>query len=339
MKTFFKILLLFIIASDIFILAGFSVFAFRVFTPLDPDSRDSELVVIEKGSSLQQIADQLRREGMIRSSHSFIVYVVLEGKTSVLQAGIYDLSPSMTVKEITDIISKGSITDYKKITIPEGYTSSQIASLLEDEGVLSHGQDLADFVNTPSQAAYQVYEYDFLKYADTSTLEGFLFPDTYEFHVNSSLGDVVDIFFYNFSQKTTGLFDNEALGQASNYSPYDILILASLLEKEVQTEEDMKLTAGVLYNRLEIGMPLQVDATLVYITGKKTGQITSSDKQIESPFNTYKYKGLPPAPISNPGLRAINAAMDPTPTDYIYYLSAPDGTTYFAVTLDEHNEN
>ena len=116
--------------------------------------------------------------------------------------------------------------------------------------------------------------------------------------------------------------------------------MASLIEREVRTYEDMRIVSGLLWKRMEIGMPLQVDATLVYLTGRKTGQITNDDKLIDSAYNTYKYRGLPPTPIANPGLNAINAAIDPIESEYLYYLSTPiTGETIFSKTLDEHNEN
>ncbi|MEX2145204.1 MAG: endolytic transglycosylase MltG [Candidatus Spechtbacterales bacterium] len=339
MRNFFKILLLFIIISDIFISVGFGVFAWQVASPLKPDSTENKIVIIDKGSGLQQIANQLKKGGIIKSARAFIVYAVLEGQATDMQAGVYNLSPSMTVSEIVKVMGSGTVTNYTKVTIPEGLTGSDTADMLYEASVLADVPDFLNFVGISSQNAYELYGYDFLKDINAPSLEGFLFPDTYEFGVDSSVQDIVSRLMANFEQKTSHLFNKEYVGQAVGYSPYQVLITASLLEEEVKTDEDMRLVAGVLYNRLEINMALQVDATLAYITGKKTGQITAQDKQVESPFNTYKYGGLPPAPISNPGLRAINAAMNPTPTNYLYYLSAPDGTTHFAETLEEHNKN
>jgi len=213
------------------------------------------------------------------------------------------------------------------VTIPEGLTRAQIESRLREAGVQIGENEFVVAANTPTTRAFAEYGYDFLYDIDANSLEGMLFPDTYEFHLDDSVESIVDKFLRNFAEKVPDL------------SSYKVLILASLLEREVQTEEDMRLVAGVLNNRLAIGMPLQVDATLAYISNKKTAELTNADKLIDSPFNTYKYRGLPPAPIANPGLKAINAALNPKAHNYFYYLSAPDGTTHFAETLKQHNAN
>ena len=179
-----------------------------------------------------------------------------------------------------------------------------------------------------TSSAYDIYGYEFLKTIKANSLEGFLFPDTYEFRDSDGASVILGKFLENFELKAGNLVNS-----------YNTLTTASILEKEVQTEQDMRIVAGILNNRLRLGMLLQVDATLAHITGKKTGQITNQDKLIDSPYNTYKYTGLPPAPIANPGLKAINAALNPTSSDYLYYLTSQDGATYFAETLEEHNKN
>lgn len=303
-------------------------FAYKVAVPLDSLQADAQTVLIEQGMGLGDIAQLLEDEGLISNDFYFTIYGIINGNKQKMQAGEYELAPNMSVKKIAAIIAGGNVKGFVRVTIPEGFRMEQIAKRLAQNEVVETEAEFLSASRISTAAAYDIYRYNFLLAMNANSLEGLLFPDTYEFQKDSSAGKVLDKFLGNFERKVADLPAN-----------YNDLIMASLLEREVQTEEDMKLVAGVLYNRLQLGMPLQVDATLAYITGKKTGELTNSDKEIDSPFNTYMHRGLPIAPIANPGLKAISAALNPTPTNYLYYLNAPDGTTYFAETLDEHNKN
>ena len=286
-------------------LVGFFIISLWQGTKLPKDIRATEekIFSVEKGQSFSQIAENLEKEALIKDSLYFKAYVLLEGHARSLQAGEYFLSPSMSLPEIVQKIVSGD-TASMAVTIPEGFTVKQIEERL---GFVLPGENL----------------------------EGFLFPDTYSFPANISGQEAVDRMRENFNRKLTVEMMQETEKQGKTI--FEIITMASLIEKEVRTLEDKKLVSGVLWNRLGIGMPLQVDATIVYITGKQTTRISLQDLQIDSPYNTYKYRGLPVGPICNPGQESIIAAIYPQESQYWYYLSAPDGTTHFSRTLQEHN--
>ncbi|MDD5099062.1 MAG: endolytic transglycosylase MltG [Candidatus Colwellbacteria bacterium] len=217
----------------------------------------------------------------------------------------------------------------KKISIPEGYTARQIDQLLVTSGIVREEGVITDF-----DIGRFKDEYWFLE--DAQRVEGFLFPDTYEFYLDSTPEVVIKKFLDNFKSKTDAL-----LSEVSASEAYKRITLASIIEEEVPDEgDDQRLVAGLLISRMTEGMRLQVDAALCYAKGELTCDIKPGDKQIDSPYNTYRNAGLPPSPISNPGLSALRAALSPKASDFRYYISDP-GTkkTIFAKTLDEHNKN
>jgi len=255
---------------------------------------------IEKGERVLEIAEKLEKEGIIKNRFLFLIYAFLKGKHKKILTGKYELSPSMTIPQILEKFTKGE-TAKVKITIPEGFTIKDIEEKLK--------------VDLPDE------------------LEGYLFPDTYYLPIDFKAEDLVKVMRENFNKKIAPyLPEIERQGKSLK----DVIILASLVEKEVKTKEDKEIVAGILWKRLKVKMPLQVDATITYITGKKTTKITLEDLQIDSPYNTYKYPGLPPAPICNPGLESILAVIYPKETDYWYYLTTPEGKTIFSKTFLEH---
>jgi len=286
---------------------------------LPKDSRFSqgEPFFIDRGQSLFQIAEDLEKEGLIKNKFFFDLYIFIKGAQRKLQAGEYFLSPSESIARIAGKIISGDIAKVV-VTIPEGFTVKQIEEKLN--------------LKLPGE-----------------NLEGFLFPDTYYLPVDVTPEKVVEIMTTNFDKKMAP-FKEEIEGQGKTI--FEIVIMASLLEKEVKTFEDKELVSGILWKRLENGMPLQVDATITYI--KKTtnlegprsfsekgeaygSRISIEETKINSLFNTYKYLGLPPGPICNPGIDSIKAAIYPKNSDYWYYLSTPEGKTIFSKTLEEHN--
>ncbi|MDP3785354.1 MAG: endolytic transglycosylase MltG [bacterium] len=192
-----------------------------------------------------------------------------------------------------------------RVTIPEGFTVRQIAERLEAEGLFPAA--------------------DFMKLASAD--EGFLFPDTYEFFRTTAPERVILKMKDNFSKKVGAEVSR------------DVIIMASLLEEEAKTPEDKKIVAGILWKRLESGAALRVDATLTYITGRPSRELTDGDLKINSPYNTYRYPGLPAGPISNPGLETIDSALHPAPSPYWFYLSDKDGKLHYARTFEEHKAN
>lgn len=306
------------------------------------DSSDTELrnFTVEEGQGARQIAANLEQAGIISNDVRFTFYVWRDKSAKLLRAGEYALSPSMPIPEIVRILKEGEVIELGvKVTIPEGYTTAQIEAILIAAGIDDiRESELQEAVGVSAPLAHEIFGFDFLlDLPARATIDGFLFPDTYFFDEDAQLNDIVMKMFENFDQKVPE--PTRVRIKALGKTLYEVVIMASLVEKEVQTPQDMKVVSGVLWKRLKIGMPLQVDATLSYITGKKTGEITNEDKFVDSPYNTYRYRGLPPTPIANPGLSAIMAAMEPTESEYLYYLSAPSGETIFAKTLDEHNAN
>jgi len=289
----------FIVLIVIILLSGFLVW-FGIYVPKELWSEESEVFLVKKGEGARTISQNLKEEGLIKFAFFFKAYVLVKKQGAKLQAGEYELSPSMNIPEIVNKMASGDRIK-KTITIIEGWTIKDIEELLRDRGG-----------TVPLE------------------LEGYLFPDTYEISPEEGIEEIVGRMLVNFDKKVSSRFGEELSSE--------IIIMASLLEKEVQTLEDKKIVSGILWKRLEIGMPLQVDATITYITGRKTTEIFKEELQIDSPYNTYKYKGLPLGPICNPGLESIEAAIHPELSSYWFYLSTLGGETIFSKTLKEHNQ-
>ena len=338
-----KIEIIAILIISLFIFGSTSLFYFSL-----PVSREQTEKVFEvkKGESIFDIAKHLEEEGFIKNKYLFVCLTILRGKERQLKAGKYILSPSMTLQEILDILSKGK-TPIVKITIPEGWNLKEIAQYLEEKGLCQkeeffeivgwQGVDYSKEKNLP-QAQDFSNKFPFLKDKPKNvSLEGYLFPDTYFVKKTATCQEIVEMFPENFSKKLTPDLQEEIKKQKKTV--FEIVTMASLLEKEVKTKEDKEIVAGILWKRLKAGIPLQVDATIAYITGRKTTKITFEELQIDSPYNTYKYLGLPLGPISNPGMESILAAIYSKQSNYWYYLSTPEGKTIFSKTLSEHNKN
>jgi len=318
-----KILISFLI---FFLITGFVIWR-GIYTPRDSLSKREIIFDIEKGQSSKDIAFNLEKEGLIRNSFSFRIYVLINKTAARLQAGAYQLSPSMAVPQIVEKFVSGQ-TIKIKVSIPEGYTLKQIEEELSTE--------FQKKVLIQSLAGEFKNEFEFLiDVPNSETLEGFLFPDTYLFNPVTEDKEIVRIFLNNFDKKFNQELREETKKQKKTV--FEIITMASLLEKEVKTKEEKELVSGILWKRIESGIPLQVDATIIYITDKKTNKVSYEETQINSFYNTYKYRGLPKGPISNPGLDSILAALYPKESDYWYYLSTPNGQTIFSHTLEEHN--
>lgn len=330
--------------SIIIILSFLSLIGFfaieTIFFHTNPKDVDS-IFVIEKGESFLEIGENLDQEGLIKNKYPFYFYVVITGKYNKIKAGEYFLSSHESIFIIVKRIIEGDVIK-QRITIPEGWNLRDIAWYFENKGMFQ-AEELFEIVGFPAidmaksdLPERESFDYDFIKeISDQNSLEGYLFPDTYEITENESLLSIVEKMIDNFDKKLTLEIRQEIENQEKNL--FEVVTIASLLEKEVQTKEDKRLVAGILENRLNINMPLQIDATISYITGKKTVEISKEETEIISPFNTYKYKGLPFGPICNPGLESIEAVLDPQDNDYLYYLSTPEGETIFSKTLKEHN--
>lgn len=293
----------------------------------------AKTIEVAPGLGSRKIAELLKTEGIIRSRWAFIIYLTLKGRASDLKPGKYTFFKTPINEIVRDLVLGG--LQETAITIPEGWLAKDIAELLEREGIVNK-EIFLQTVNTQHTALNQFEKFNFLMDKPTAmSLEGYLFPDTYRIFKNSSAEDIIVKMLDNFGKKVGEELRQDIERQKKTL--FEIITMASLIEKEVRTEEDRAIVSGILWKRLSIGMALQVDATITYITGKKTTNISREETQINSPYNTYRNPGLPPGPISNPGLSAIRAAIYPKESPYFYYLSRPDGQTIFSRTLDEHN--
>jgi len=300
---------------------------------------------VESGQGVFETAEKLQKDKLIKNDFWFNVYFLLSGRKSV-KAGTYKLDRTMSVAKIFEKLSGGS-TIPDKITVVEGWSIEDIGSKLEEKN-LYHQEDFYEIVGYPFSEGNKDFQvptdfeknYDFLdSKPEELKLEGYLFPDTYYLNEDDEPEALAKKMLNNFESKL------EKIKVEGEYSVFEIITMASLIEKEVKTLEDKKMVSDVLWKRLENDMPLQVDATIAYITGRNTTEILQEEKEIDSPYNTYKYNGLPKGPICNPGLQSIKAALNPTSTDYWYYLSVSEkkcpecteGGTYFSETLEQHN--
>lgn len=285
---------------------------------------------IEKGSALRDIAISLQHAHIIENAAIFILYGRLSGQDTKIQAGIYEIPPALSVKDLFGLFQKGNEVSIS-VLLREGLTLKESISVFRK-------QELAideEFFFSPSPSIKNPYAF-LADMPENASLEGFLFPDTYEFSLNASSEEIAKTILRNFQKKFDPLWYDEIKKQG--HSVYETIIMASILEKEVRTLEDKKLAAGLLWKRLELGMPLQVDSSVNYVTGKNLPAVTLDDLTVDSPYNTYKHAGLPPGPISNPGRESIEAAIFPEPSEYWFYLSRQDtGQTIFSRTLKEHN--
>jgi len=272
----------------------------------------TKIVTIRQGESADEVATAFLREGLIRKHFDFLLYLKLIGKDKKIKPGSYSFREPLSVPSIVEYIT--SDVAERTIRIQEGWTNFEIARYLEREGV--------------------VFEEDFMKAALSK--EGYLFPDTYRIFQNTSAETMIGLFEKTFNQKIESL---RADIEQQNISLHDVVIMASLIEKESSGEEDRAIISGILWKRLKNNRPLQVDATLLYLLGKESKDLTTDDLYIDSPYNTYRYLGFPIGPIGNPGLEAIKAALYPKDSPYWFYLHGSDGMAYYARIFDEHVKN
>ncbi len=289
-----------------------------------PNASDHSAVSFElpKGEKSTETASRLEKAQLIRDEHAFLIFIIIHGIRAKLQAGSYSLSPSHSASDVAAILSQGKIST-NLLIIPEGKNLSQIIKLAEAKGIQS-----ADM----KAALAKQYGYSFLKGAPG--LEGYLFPDSYQVNKKTTASDLVNDMLANFAQKVPAKFT--PLFKRQGLSLHDGLILASMIEKEVNTAADRPKVAQVFLRRLRIGMALESDTTVEYAAAQ-LGLAFSID--LDSPYNTYSHTGLPPGPISNPGLSALQAVANPAKTNYLYFVTGRDGKTRFAVTFSQHQAN
>jgi UPF0755 protein len=289
-----------------------------------------QFVDIPHGTGSVAIAKQLADAGVIRDVNSFRLALWLSGKGRRLQAGEYRFDHAISAREVADKIARGEIY-VRPITFPEGLTMKQMAALYESKGF----GPAQDFLNAAKNALL-VSAVD----PDAKNLEGYLFPETYNLKRKESAEQLVPKMVTAFMKAMTPEL-LEKLDQRG-LTVRQLVTLASIVEKETGNKDERPLVAAVYANRLRIGMPLQCDPTVIYAldrAGRYDGNLTRASLLYDSPYNTYRYPGLPPGPIASPGRASIEAAASPAPAEYLYFVSKNDGTHAFAKTLDEHNRN
>lgn len=276
-------------------------------------------VVVEKGDTLDDVADKLEEAGVIESSTFFKLNARTEGTD--IKPGEYQFAPGEDGDEILVALSSGDSVSKLQVTIPEGLSLKQTARAVE-EGV---GIPAEEF---EAAAEETDYEYAFLEDPAVETTEGFLFPKKYEFEQDADASQIVDRLLNQYLVETRGL-DFEGAQERLNLTEYELVTVASLVEKEAANDEERPLVASVIYNRIRSDMPLQMDAAIQYVLDEPKEDLSLDDLEIESPYNTYKTAGLPPGPIANPSLESIQAALVPARTDYLYYVLQADGKEHF----------
>ncbi len=330
------VLLIVIIILILAVVVGGSVFwvIHQIKTPLNPYGSMTTFRV-EKGENVIEIGKSLEKDEIMSNWIYFAIYTWFKRGASSLQAGEYELGPQMNIPEIVEKITHGEIkSPEKRITIIEGWTNKEIAQYLEKEGLVNADEFLG-LVDNPNSNR----EYDFLKdKSDDVGLQGYLFPDTYRVYRDASTQDIVEKMLDNFDRKLDQDLRTEIVSQKKTI--FEIVTMASLLEKEARTFEDKRIIAEIFYKRIKADLPLQSCASVEYILGTKKRILSTQDTKVESPYNTYLYKGLPPSPICNPGLDSIKAAIYPKTTSYWYFLSTKDdGTIIYSETAEEHKLN
>ncbi len=275
--------------------------------------------------SFGQVATRLQKHHLISSQLWFRMLGKLTGADRKIQPGEYELHAGLKPTEILDRLEEGKVF-YHSVTIPEGYTVRQIATVLS-------GKELIDY----ERFIQLTQDPNFIKTLDLDVprLEGYLFPDTYFFPRAIPEEEIIQTFVHRLWKA----FPPELIDRAKEVkmSVQEVLTLASVVEKETGLSQERSMVAGVFHNRLNQNIPLQSDPTVIYAIEDFDGNIRKRDLSIDSPYNTYRVRGLPPGPIANPGEAAIRAVLYPTPSDYVYFVSRNDGSHQFSVTLAEHN--
>jgi UPF0755 protein len=309
-RGLFVIIILFLL-----ILLGLGAYVRFIFTPPPGFPIDTE-VIIEEGSSAKAVAKQMQEAGYVRSRLALYLSLLYWFDPSDIKASTYVFTTPLSPRALANELTTGHFAnDLTKLTLIEGERATQMAK-------------------RAAEVLPMFDEADFLALAIKE--EGRLFPDTYFVPDTYTAEDLFKLLTTTYAEKTAPLREQIV---ASDRTEDEILILASIIEREANTKESMRLVSGILQERLRIGMALQVDASLEYVLDKPLGELLAEDLKMDSPYNTYLTSELPPTPIGNPGLDAIMAVLDPEPSEYLFYITGYDGKFYYARTFDEHRLN
>lgn len=305
----------FLIVLLVLIIGGLGAWWINGIMPADPSNPKTQSFEVSQGEGVREIANNLKSQGLIKDPIIFFLLIKQKGVGEKIQAGEFQLSPSMSAGKIADELQLA--TDDVRVTIPEGKRAEEIAAIFKDR-----------FQNYQPSWDQQLIAQN-----------GYLFPDTYSFHKESDITTIISTMEDNFAKKYTVISN----GQSTKLTKAQIVTIASIVEREAKFPQDRPLVASVILNRLNAGMPLQVDATVQYAIGSPSNwwpTLTDSGNNIapSSPYNSYTNTGLPPTPISNPGVEALKAVINAPQTNYLYYVTDPKtGINHYEETGDEHN--
>ncbi len=310
---------------------GYGWYQSQVNDPVGGDTRPVA-VYIASGESPDALAADLVAKGLVRNRDVFLFYLRSRGNGANIQAGDFQLSRSMSMAAIVDHLT--SATNTLQIKLPEGLTLAKMAAAVQASGLAS-GQEYT------AAAGLAGHQESFLQGRPPDappTLEGYLFPDTYQLPPSVGARGLVQLQLDRFGRIVGAGLSQEIQAPAAGrpqLSLYQLVSAASIVEREVNRDPDRRIVCGIIYNRLQQGMPLQIDATVLYGLGRFGGQLTQADLAQDTPYNTYLHPGLPPGPIANPGQAALKACAEPQPSSYLFYFSDPGGVTHYATTGDD----
>ncbi len=330
------------------VLVFFLIYSFNINNPIS--DKDNEIYfAIESGQGVKTISNNLEEHGLIRSQFWFDLHVWFTGTDRDFQVGGYILNTNQSIRDIVKILTSSEISGNEvTIQIPEGWTIERMGEYFEEKGLFSKEEwldvvghpkvDYREEPDYPEPVDFSLY-FDFLSEKPTNfSWEGYLFPDTYRVYNNSRPEEVAGVMIRNLESKIDEKMLRDIKDQG--YTLHEVLTMASIIEKEVRETEDMEIVSGIFWKKYREGGRLRSCATLAYILGEDKPRYSIQDTQVRSPYNTYALSGLPPGPVSNPGLRAIRAAIYPRYTNYNFFLSRPDtGETVFSETYNEHEAN
>lgn len=302
--------------------------------PYDKNNGKDIVVDIPMGSTVSSVADILKENNLIKNEVLFKLNFKMKNNASHMKSGKYLLSQKLSNSDIIEKLVSGEIyRDGIKVTIPEGSTSNEIIALLV-KNELGKKEDFEKLVSNPSEF---YSDFEFLDQKDIKSLEGFLYPSTYYFDKDAKPKDIIKEMLKLFKRNYTEELQKKQ--KERNMTLQEVVNLASIVEKEAVIDEDRPIIASVFYNRLDKDMPLQSDATLQYIFEERKKSMTYNDLKIDSPYNTYIQKGLPPTPIANPSIKSIKAVLEPSDTNYLYFVASIDGGNVYSKTYEEHKKN
>jgi len=317
----------FFFSLGILLLLSISVLSWFLFVPF-PSTASTKVIFIKKGTHLRKVSEVLEQEGIIKNRHFFVFLTTILGKKAKIKAGEYEFQTPMLPLDVLSALAKGQVKHHL-VTIPEGFTLTQIAQVLENLNLV----EKKAFLQKTSSAVF-INALGLSQLAGP-TLEGYLFPDTYHLLREMDPEEVIQMMVHQFRK----VFGSDFSQWASELgiSEREVVILASIIEKETSLSEEKPLIAAVFHNRLKKKIPLQSDPTVIYGIKNFNGNLTKEDLMRPNPYNTYLLAGLPPTPICNPGRDSLLAAVRPASVSYLYFVSKNDGSHHFSSDIEEHN--